>query len=554
MKKNYKYILIILLVTILIMSHMFNDVYYIGHDTKYHLSVIIDLVNRIHANNIIPSKISSIVGYGFGYGTSLFYPPFAHIVTAYIAKAIGFLTKNPYYSMKIMHFICMFLSGVVMYFLSLKLFKNKKVALTSSVIYMFFPYRLSDIYIRDAFAESWIFVFLPIILLGLFELLDKNYFKFFIFFTSGYVLGMYSHLVSMVYFTILLIPFFIVYFKQIFTKKNILYLLMSSLLILCLTSPFITTLLEHKINGSYKVFSEGIMASGASLNFSSINLLDYFSQTPNTKYEGILTFINIFIMLLFVISLITYKKLKFTKEQNKIVLSIFLILLFTIIIMSPLIDWKKLPDFTYMIQFLWRLEIMVAICISLIAPLCIKIVSEKNQKIFTTIIIIGVILFGWSNIKFNSNEIINYETSNVKDWGMGWQKEYLPVKCSFEYLIEREQNPGILIVDGNAKIKIEEDAVPYLKFSIENIDKNVTIELPRIYYLGYQLTDSKNNKIKIKESDNGFLQVTLNKNDTYKLDYVGTKAYKISVIVCITTVCSIIILLVYYNKKIGIKK
>ena len=72
--------------------------------------------------------------------------------------------------------------------------------------------------------------------------------NFYSFLYGGYVLAIYSHIAMTIYFTLMiLVTFFIIYFKQIFTKRNILYLLLGSSLILLLTAAFWMPLMEMKL-------------------------------------------------------------------------------------------------------------------------------------------------------------------------------------------------------------------------------------------------------------------------------------------------------------------
>lgn len=77
-------------------------------------------------------------------------------------------------TMKIVYTVSLLLSGFTMYFFSYKLLKSRKLAFLSGLIYMAIPYHLSDIYVRDAIAETFLFPFLPLILLGVYNLLEGN--------------------------------------------------------------------------------------------------------------------------------------------------------------------------------------------------------------------------------------------------------------------------------------------------------------------------------------------------------------------------------------------
>jgi len=254
-KKNLFYIGILFIAAGIIMLPMLTTDYKIGHDTTYHFANVITLTEKIK-EEIIPSGIVGKIAKNFGYATNMFYPPLAHTATAYI----NVILRNPVTSMKLFHLFTLFFSGLTMFFLAKRLAQNNEIGFLSAIIYMVFPYRLSNIYIRDAQGESLLFIFLPLIILGLYELFsekgDKN--KFYPLFIIGYVGGMLSHLTLMVYFTVLIILFLVINYKK--TLKNIKYFLIASFFILGITSFFYVPLLEHKLFGNYRVFKEGIMA------------------------------------------------------------------------------------------------------------------------------------------------------------------------------------------------------------------------------------------------------------------------------------------------------
>ena len=215
------------------MLPMFTTTYKSGHDTKFHLTNIISLTEQIE-KNIIPSGIVGHIGNDFGYGTDIFYPPLAHTSISYL----NVIVHNPISSIKIFYFFTLWISGITMYFFSRKIAKNDEIGFLSAAIYMLFPYHLSNIYIRDAQSEALLFIFLPLILSGIYELFsqDGNKKKFYPLFIFGYVGGMLCHLTLMVYFTFFLLIYLIIKYKDTF--KNIKSFLLASFFILTITSFF----------------------------------------------------------------------------------------------------------------------------------------------------------------------------------------------------------------------------------------------------------------------------------------------------------------------------
>ena len=528
MKKNYQNILIIFVCTVIIMLPLFLNSYKSNHDTRFHVANILSLKEAIIENGI-DSKILPNIAHNFGYGTRLFYPPLSHTVVAVTSIIFDKINLDFFFSLKSVHFIVMFLSGVILYLLSLRLSKDKKIALVSSIIYMALPYHLSDIYVRDALGETFMFVFLPLILLGL-TYLFENKRLFYILFSIGYVGGMFSHFTLMIYFTLFLIPFFVINIKKVFTKNNIIILIISAFTILLITSPFLDTMIEHKLFGDYTVYIPGHMAGGiwhlGLIPYDYINIFARF-ETYEIKFSlDLLTLIFIFL------TFKNRKKIEILKDYK----FIYIFGLISLYLSTVLFPWNILPGFLRMIQFPWRLVTFVAIPISLMAPLFLKIEKYSKIKYILPIIIFGLLTLGYLNINHASDEVVTLNNFNYSD-GMGWQKEYLPTNTynNIDYFNNRTYD--IIVKEGGSAL-ITYDSMPNLNFT--TLEKSV-VELPRLYYLGYSLKDSNNKSINFYENEFGFIEANLEKGE-YKLSYKGTPAYNIfKKISLITIIISIII-------------
>ena len=549
-KSNIKLLLLITIITIILLFQLFYNKRLYGHDTLFHTGSIIYLSKTISIANPLGDKIIKLDTNPFGYGTWLFYPKLPHLLGSYLYL----ICKNIYLSMNIIYLITFFLSGVIMFFLSKKLFHNNKVAFLSSVIYLTYSYHICEIYIRDAYAENFMFMVIPLIFLGLYELKDNNTKKFYIYFILGYVIGMYSHLISMFYCTIFVF-LFLIYYRKIFLQKDKLKkLLISTIIVTNLTLPFLTTILEHRLLGNYVVFTENFSNKDSVMN-NIISIDKYFNHRKDAIYDNIIIYINYITMLLIIVTTIIFLLKKYrNKYKVERRLLVFASLICIALINSPWL-WKHLPNIFSMIQFPWRITILLSIVISLYAPLCfLNQYKYIDKKIITTIYIIAIILTtvdGINNIFYYGK--IEYSQAIIKNSKeiMGWQQEYSPSsKITYEEKLKFNTNtfkPNYQIdQNNNTNIIILEDKFPSLKFKVAKIKKDTNIILPRTYYLGYQLT-CNNKKYKLKEAENGLLKAKINKNGIYTLKYTGTIYDKISRIICIITI--IIIGVTIYGKE-----
>ena len=137
----------------------------------------------------------------------------------------------------------------------------------------------------------------------------------------------------------------------------------------------------------------------------------------------------------------------------------------------------------------------------------------------------------------------------VNSYGvLGWSMEYLPNSAlelfymnQLGFIKDFENNYRIISNDDKVLINVMNDDFPNIKFKIDGVSNDTKIVIPRIYYLGYVLSDSKNNKYKLYESNNGFLETKVRNNGIYILKYSGTIYDKISRIIRLVTIFIVVI-------------
>lgn len=548
MKKKIKYILTIFIFSIVIMLIDAHNGYIKGHDTEFHLANITAIVDQLSWDNLTVQEPLKYVGNDLGYGTRFFYPPIPHLTAAYITKLLTiFNIDNVAIGMRITQWLTIFASGVTFYLLGEKIFKNKKIATLLSLFYMTAPYHLAEIFVRDAFSEMFIPIAIPLIILGLLYLIEKRYRLFFICFVGGYTIAIYSHLAMTIYFTlILLVTFFVVYAKQIFTKKNILYLILASVLTLLLTASFWMPMLEIKLKGSYGVFMPYFMTGKGDLRFSTISILELFAFNKKIDYNYVRYHLQLFVTIMFFISVFFIIKKKMWKEKLWIFLIVFTML--SAIMVTDVFPWYYTPDILQTLQFPWRLVIYISFGAIIISGICLKQIENKKyfHALCCGLLILTVIGTYVYTDHLDESQIDINNINNTKS--MGNQAEYLPEKAlkNREYFYNRSKD--IIIQNGTGEVTKLLDDVPDLTFEV-NTSEAITIELPRIYYMGYRL-EINGQEIELTESDNGFLQATIKQSGIYSLTYEKTTIMKIGNVLSIGTFIICIILIIKTKRKV----
>lgn len=539
-----KFILAIFIISLFIFATNLFGGYYYGHDTPIHLSSLEAWISSFKISDIIPSKIIPIVANDFGYGTGIFYPPLGHFLTLYIYKIISQFGFGIFLAIKCAYLLSMFLSGLFMYLFVRKVFKNNYIGLVAAAFYMTFPYHILDIFTRDAMSESYLFIFIPLIFLGIEYLFENNKSKFYLCFVGGYVGAIFSHLVLAVYMTFFVIIYLLFKYRDTFKKKNVISFLIASIFILIFSSPFILPLLEHKFFGNYAVFLPHHMYSLDGILNNTVNLGDLFYIPKNPEY----TYYTIGIIPL--VATITVWLCGYKKVENKKLFNCFMLCTFiSLFMITKFFPWKYFPDLLLNIQFPWRIEMFLAFFMSVLGSLIIIFVKKNNQKVVATILVVISTISAIYLVNVNDYGYIDLKNINMSEVGMGWGYEYLPVKAlnNFDYFENRNQD--IIIKKGSAKITDVNNATPYLEFDIET--DGATLELPRLYYMGYEIK-LNDKKIEYYENENGFIEIKVPNDGIITMKYSGTNGYKISIILFITGVI-VAIIYFYKNRKLKIK-
>ncbi len=148
------------------------DVYF--DDGIQHIARAFGTFSAVKENILFPNVISSFSN-GFGYSWNLFYGP----VSTYCIILIYLIFKNFIISYKVFTIICLILSGFAMYKFTYAITQNRNTSILASILYMAFPYHLTDLYTRNALGEFVSFIFIPLVFLGLYNLFyttENNYY------------------------------------------------------------------------------------------------------------------------------------------------------------------------------------------------------------------------------------------------------------------------------------------------------------------------------------------------------------------------------------------
>lgn len=545
-KKVLSYISIIF-ISIFICIPLFSKYMDISRDDGIqHICRLIGTFNTLKQGDLFPVIMSDFCN-GFGYSWNIFYSP----LTAYIPLIFKIFTSSFVVCLKLFMLLTVTLSGVFMYQFVYKLTRSYKAGVISAVLYMSAPYHLTDLYNRIAIAELASFIFLPIVFSGMYDLFHRRNKK-----PIGIVIGavglILTHNIIAVYTAIFCLIYLLLHFKKLKAKETIKKILISLLLILLCSSFYWMPLLEHKLDTNYEVFLPERMYKDNTLISSKLSLLDLFftEQFEMNFHIGFAILVGMFFAFL-------YRK-KLPKKYKEFI-RIFLIFgAISVIMTLEIFPYEYMPSMLKMIQFTWRMMEFASFFFSIIAGIGFANFMNYNSKkeIYAVIFIIiylcaSIILSKHSvEIPFNEERYLQAVpvTSSTGRVHAGLASfEYLPEKAFKNRSYIENRTNEVLVLEGNATITGMHKQNTNLNFDIENVVNNTKLELPYIYYLGYQVKleedDGKKQNIKVEESENGFCMIMLPETNkgTITVSYTGTTLMKISYILSILGFVSLIL-------------
>lgn len=560
MKEKIKDYLIILIFTLIVSLPFLSkniDIY--RDDGIQHIARLMGTYQSIEDSQSFPVIMSNFCN-GFGYSWNIFYSPF----TAYVPMIFRLFTNSYELILKMFMVLISFLSGIAMYEFTKKVTKNRYAGIISSVIYIFAPYRLTDMYLRVAIAELASFIFIPITFLGLYNIFnsDNRSIRSSMALVLGAVGLIITHIVIAMYVAIFSFIYLLINIKKLKNVEVLKMLSINIVLIILLSSFYLLPMLEHKLNTEYEVFKEGRMENDATIIDSKTDLIDliYTENGELVKEIGFVTLVGL------LLTFIAFKKI----EKNNMMIYLFSLIsgIMCIIISLKIFPFEKLPHILKMLQFTFRLLEFSSFFFAFIAAVnysyVIKDFQMKDIIVLSTISILLFIPFtrridfkkDWSEEDIWPSVSVNDYTGRVHAGCATF--EYLPSKAynNLEYIKHRENT--IYILDGHANIENEQKDGSKMEFYVSEVRENTKLELPYIYYLGYNVTLKTNNnteRINVEESENGFLQINLNNVDrgVIVVKYEGTTVMKAAYLISFITFLIIIIanMFIIIRKKVN---
>lgn len=544
-KIDWLVILFIVVLSLVTLKDLFKTGYYTSHDGIHQVPRLYYFDQAILDGQIPPRWAGGLLN-GFGYPLFIF----SYHMPWFIAEPIHLIGFSIFDSIKITFILGFLLSGITMFYFQKILF-GRFAAFIGTILYLFAPFRFSNIFVRGAIGDATLFIFPPLIFSALFKIREaKKINLVWLCIGSIALSGMVlSHaMVSMFYF--LCVGLYVIY--MFFLNKNKKIILASSMILLLLTFGltayyFIPSFWERNLTR----FSEIMGPAHIGNKFISISQLIYSPWGYGTMdaYEGGMSFqigiaqwfIALIALIVLIKSIIKWDKSKYS--EGLFFLCIFILSIILMLKIS-LPFWKVIGDIA-IVDFPWRILSLTIFSTSVLAGFVISVVRNKIFKFIIALILI-VLAFYANRNHLRINQSLDWpldfylkleKTTNTYD-------EYIPKWVRTEAIDNFTSKVESSIEKAN--IDIEKNKSNHLSFSIDAPSEGI-VKINTVYYPGWQVfVNGKSADIKY---DSGLIEFRVGEGRSNVISrFRETPLRQFSNLLTLTTIGFIIFCLVKYRK------
>lgn len=508
-----------------------------GHlgDMLYHMQRI-ESVKAALLSGQYPARVNPSFFYGYGYGSSLFYPDVFLLVPA-LLRILGI---SPLVTWKLFVVMIAFVGSVMTYFSLHSICRSRIYAMAGTFLLMLSQFYLADVIDRAGLSEYIACMFFPVLAAGIFDFFAGEGRKTYLI-GIAFVGMLLSHTIMTVVglvFTVLVFLSMLAFRskrKVFLDKARMRRLIVTAVLSVLAVSYYIFPMLEQIMNDRFW-FQE----PWANIGDFTQPVSAFFQPTGYFEY---IAYVGVGIPILILLP----GRVLMRKPQEKWADYFLGAGIGLLMGMTNLLPWKLLTHtFFNMLQFTYRFYPVALCCICVGLSLYLKEKCQENARSVVLFIAAVSVLSGiWQNVAVTSDTdrwAVDEELVRTGTIYVG-QAEWLPEKVQWEvragereYIVLGSDERLELISEGynrNYFIKEKEAADRYL--------------LPLVYYKGYSAKlicgDGTAITLETSQSEEGLVQIDVGEGmrGTVRVAYTGTTVQLLSNLVSAVTLAGILL-------------
>ncbi len=440
----------------------------------------------------IPCRWVPDMGYGYGYPQFNYYGPLPY----YYMEVSHLLGLNFLDSVKLGFVTPLLLSGLFMYFLARKMW-GKMGGLLSAAMYIYAPYRASDVYSRGAMGETWAFMFMPLILYFSQRIISKQKTKDVAFFAISLACLLCSHNITSLIFLPLASIFVFVNIilskdRPLIKKKILLHLSGTLWSVAIAGFFFLPVVFEQQYAHTESMISGYFNYLAHFININQLFFTSFWGRGSSVlgPTDELSFFTSPVTLLLLVVTVtIALSRLRSRNERPTVILGFTLVLIGLISLYmthsKSSFIWQRVGVLKYL-QFPWRFLTLSTFFFSLACGFPF-VTLQKNVGKYLLLTVISIVFL--TNAAFFRPDYWIETTQQEKLSGQQWDKQmtisifdYLPIYAKFPPVFVAPISPEV--ISGDTQILRYTKKSNLISFSAIS-QKPSTIRVPQFDFPGW---------------------------------------------------------------------
>lgn len=483
----------------------------IGHDYQYHYLRVEAVKYNIENNNLF-SGIDYLYFGGGGYA-GFAYPE----IFLYIPALLRVLGMGIGGSMAVFIGLCNVFSYLFMFIFMKKISGSPVCGTIGAVLYILSNYRIDNIITRFALGEIIAYVFWPLILYGLYDLIFDEFKKPYII-GFGFVGMLLSHSISTALALGLAVVLSLVFIKRIIKCRGKLpKLFITAGCAVAVTAYYWIPLLELLFSCEMSVKESQFHVLDSVIPFTTLFKDDMGNGIAGMKFPIFLMCIpRVFLMCGSPVSEPCLRDENTGKRKNILVAADTFMIVGMILsyVSTNIAPWGVLSKILDFMQFSWRFFAPASILLIIAGTIYIFYIAEFTKASETTMALITAVSILIAYVHTDIARVDHTDTYNTDHYSTVSETYHIGLG---EWLPRATQGNGIntLREMGENVLLSNDKSIPCerengtLIFDLGDNESADFAKLPYVWYKGYEARDVNGNNLNISMSDNGLVQVDL---------------------------------------------
>ena len=500
-------ILFIILASVYALNDLFIPGFYTSHDGPHQIVRAFYYHDLIKQGQFPPRYVFGL-NYGFGYPLFIF----SYHMPWLIAEIFNQFKLTIIDSVKMTFLAGFIFSGIFMYFYQKMLF-GRTAAFVGALIYLFSPFRFSNIFVRSALGDATALIFAPLIFWS-FDLIRKSKrinFRYIIFLALSLTMLILSH--AMIFFFFVFSLFLYGIYRLVFDKSKIKLIKSAVLSIIIFVFYSSFYLLPSFIERSFTKFTDTMGPLKTVTNFLPVSKLIYSPWgygTVDAAFGPMSLSVGPVLLLIGGAVFLSLVFISFKKKNIKKIISghgfiFFLIFALTIVMMLPpsLYFWQFISRYI-IIDFNWRILNLSVFTVSILAGWLIFQIKPKKKLASVLGLTLLILAFYTNRNHLRINQTL--------DWSVPFFLKLEKTTNSFDEYSPKWSDPHY--VKENAPKIAGSDRFTYEFISQKNslyelkvkVNRSGRLNLNILYYPGWSAYVN-GKKVKIDYEEKGLIEI-----------------------------------------------